>query len=466
MPLNTADTETMELYKRMPGSYRHGEFCFNCGQNEREDVPRSIAMRKRRTRNYEKHCPSCHCPPERRRFSSPGRLRLPSRTSENVEAMINRCERVFAEPISSAIKKSQSSPLTQKLCRHECQADVHFCYPRRPPQARHQRRIEHDRHLFKMKGDAANSELTNEDIAVCSKYTVPVKSSLKKHNRCRQPERSPDEQECSESEASMKYTPHVLQSRKSRVPDPGRRRRYVGIGDGEYIAEVRNESDVESQEMRKLVLGLEDLERLKRGDGEATVTMSEDDKRLETRRRRPDVARTTRSRKPGDVASRCAASKSSALIEQSINGPTKESALDGPAHQTKLDLHTAKTRLLESIDRMLGTMDNAKNDAPVQQQEQTEQETVEKITRELQENGWQLLLNGLTIRRDSVDTSRRFVRLECLNHIRQQLDKLYALESTLDNCPPKLQPLSSRDMPRDEERQQLQHQLEQKTTDS
>lgn len=105
------------------------------------------------------------------------------------------------------------------------------------------------------------------------------------------------------------------------------------------------------------------------------------------------------------------------------------------------------------------------NDAPVQQ-EQTEQETLEKITRELQENGWQLLFNGLTIRRDSVDTSRRIVRLECLNHIRQELDKLYALESALDNCPPKLQPLSSRDMLRNEECQQSQHQLEQKTTDS
>lgn len=98
------------------------------------------------------------------------------------------------------------------------------------------------------------------------------------------------------------------------------------------------------------------------------------------------------------------------------------------------------------------------------QQEHTEQDSVEKITRELQENGWQLLFNGLTIRKDSVDTNRRVVRLECLNHIRQQLDKLYALESTLDNCPPK--PLSSHDMPRIEERQQSQHQLEQKTTDS
>jgi len=100
------------------------------------------------------------------------------------------------------------------------------------------------------------------------------------------------------------------------------------------------------------------------------------------------------------------------------------------------------------------------------QQEQTEQETVEKITRELQENGWQLLFNGLTIHRDSADTSRRIVRLECLNHIRQQLDKLYALESILDNCPPKLQPLSGCDMPRNEEHQQSQHQLEQKIADS
>lgn len=153
----------------------------------------------------------------------------------------------------------------------------------------------------------------------------------------------------------MKYTPHVLQSRKSCVPKPGSRRRYVGIGDGEYVAGTKNESDIESQEMRKLVLGLEDLERLKRGgDGEATVTMSEDDRRLE--RQRPDVARTTKSRKPGD-ASRCAASKSSVLIEQSINEPAKNLVLNGSA---KLDLHAAKTRLLESIDRMLGTMDEVK----------------------------------------------------------------------------------------------------------
>ncbi|XP_018402584.1 PREDICTED: uncharacterized protein LOC108779625 [Cyphomyrmex costatus] len=310
-----------------------------------------------------------------------------------------------------------------------------------------------------MKGDAANSELTNEDIVACSKYAraIPVKSSLKKHRHCKQLERSPDERECSdaESEVSVKYIPRTVQLRKSRALDSEPRRRYVGIGDGEYVAETRNESDVESQEVRSLVLSLEDLERLKRGNGEATV--SEDDKKLE-RRRPENLARTVKSRKTGD-----AGSKSSTMIDQSINRLTKELVLNEPERLAKLDLHATKTRILESIDRMLGTTDDTKNDVPMQQ-EQTEQESLEKITRELQENGWQLLFNGLTIRRNS--TSRRIVRLECLNHIRQQLDKLYALESTLDNCPPKLQSLSSCDMPRNEERQQSQHQLEQKTADS
>ncbi|XP_028048078.1 uncharacterized protein LOC105836612 isoform X2 [Monomorium pharaonis] len=462
------DMETMELYKRMPvnayrdaGLYRHNEFCSNCGQNEHEDMIRGIAMHKRRTRNYEKHCPSCHCPPERRRFSSPGR----PRPSENVEAIINRCERVFADPINSAIKKSQSSPLSQKLCWYEYQTDPHSRCRRRP--SHRQRRLEQDKYLFRTKGDAANSELTNEDIAAYSKYarTVPVKSSLKKHSHSRQTERSPDERECSEaeSEVSVKYTPRIVRTRKSRMPDPGSRPRHVGIGDGEYVAEARNESDVESQEMRKLVLGLENLERLKQGDGEATVTMiSEDDKRLE--KQRPDVARTMKSRKFGEAASRCVTSKSSTLIGQSVNRPTKELVLNGPAHLTKLDLQATRTRILESIDRILDTKDDTKNDAPVQQ-EQTEQETIEKITHELQESGWQLLINDLTNYKDSADTSRRIVRLECLNHIRQQLDKLYALESTLGNCSSKLH-LSSYDMPCNEERQQSQHQLEQKTVES
>lgn len=143
------------------------------------------------------------------------------------------------------------------------------------------------------------------------------------------------------------------------MPNPESRRRYVGIGDGEYVAEMRNESDVSSQEMRKHGLSLEDLERLKRGDGEATVMISEDDKRLE-RRRHGDFARTAKSKKSGDVASCCVASKSSALIGQSISKPTKEFVLNGPTHLEKLELDAAKTRILESIDRMLGTMDDAK----------------------------------------------------------------------------------------------------------
>lgn len=50
-----------------------------------------------------------------------------------------------------------------------------------------------------------------------------------------------------------------------------------------------------------------------------------------------------------------------------------------------------------------------------------------------------MLFNALTIHRDATDSGKRTVRLECLNQIRQQLDKLYALESTLDNCSPKQQ---------------------------
>lgn len=104
--------------------------------------------------------------------------------------MIDQCERVFAEPISSAIKKSQSSPLTQKLYWHDYQTDAHPHCTKRPLQTHRQRRFEHDRYLFRMKGDAANSELTNEDIVACSKYAraIPVKSSIKKHRHCKQPE--------------------------------------------------------------------------------------------------------------------------------------------------------------------------------------------------------------------------------------------------------------------------------------
>ncbi|KAM0730691.1 hypothetical protein ACS0PU_003020 [Formica fusca] len=474
--------ETMELYKRLPANgykelagYHRGDFCSNCGQNEYEDALRSIATRKRRTRRYEKHCPSCHCPPERRRSPSSG-----PRTLENVEATLNRYERVFAEPISSTIKKSQSSPLSQKVYWHDCQTGAHSRCPRRSlQQARRQRRTEHDRYLCRMKGDTMNSELINDNIEACSKYaqSVPIKSSLKRHNHCREHEGSPDEQEYSdaESEVSTKYAPCIRQSKKreekeSHIINPhlGSKRYQGVIGDGEYITEMRNiESDIdcrrnarEYQETRKLVL---ELERLKmRGDGEATAVtrVNEDGKKLD-RRRHDVVTRMTKQKRSGDAA---ATSEQSALIKESIDGSAKK--LNEPTHLAKLDLHATKTRILESIDHMLGTMDDVKreNDAPIQQEE-TEQETIEKITRELQENGWQLLFNALTIHRNSTDSGKRTVRLECLNHIRQQLDKLYALESTLDNCPLKLQSLSNNDILCNEEHQQMQ-QLEHKIADS
>lgn len=472
----------MELYKRLPANgykdtlgYHRGDFCSNCGQNEYEDALRGIATRRRRTRRYEKHCPSCHCPVERRRLSPSGG----PRTLENVEATLNRYERVFAEPVSSAIKKSQSSPLSQKIW-HDCQTGVHPRCPRRSlQQARRQRRIEHDRYLGRIKGDVPmNSELINEDEAY-SKYAqlIPIKN-LKKHNHCREPEGSPDEQQYSdaESEVSAKYTPSVRQQRKREEKEPRiinphlALKRHQGIsGDGEYISEMRNlESDVdcrrntrEYQEARKLVLELEELERLKmRADEEATMTrINEDDKRLD-RRRHDVIARTMKQKRSAGDAT--AFTEPSALIKESIDGSTKK--LNGPTHLAKLDLHATKTRILESIDHMLGTMDNAKNDASVQQ-EDTEQETIEKISRELQENGWQLLFNALTIHKNSTDSSKRTVRLECLNHIRQQLDKLYALESTLDNCPLKLQSLSNNDILYNEEHQQTQ-QLEHKIADS
>ncbi|KAL0105122.1 hypothetical protein PUN28_016640 [Cardiocondyla obscurior] len=441
----------MELYKQIPvntytESYCYDELCSNCAQNK--NALRNIAMYKKK-KKYEKHCPFCHCPVYRQRFVSPSRLR----TSGNVEAMINRCEHVFAGPVSSAIKKSQSSPLSQKLCMHDCQTDVHPCYLRKLQNRRH-RRLEHDKYLYKMKeGNIVNSELpSEEDIAAYS-----AKKFLKKHNRHSQPElRSPDEQEGSESE---EYTPQVFQPRKLRVPDSRSRRHYIGMGDGEYVAKMKNESDVETQERRKLVS--DDLERLKQSDAEVTITLNEDDKRLLTRKL--DVTRAAKSRKPTN-SSRCTASKSSEKIDQSIIGPSRELTPNGP-DLTKLDLDMTKTHLYESIGHILMITDKkTKNDASVQQ-EQTEQESFEKMTHDL-ENNWQLLFNDLRIHQNSMDVDRRIVRLECLNHIRQELNKLYALESTLTNCTPKLQSLSSRNMPCNEESQQSQRQLEQKTTNS
>ena len=101
----------------------------------------------------QKHCPSCHCPPERQRFFSPGK----PRTLENVEAMIDQCERVFTELISY---QEIAQFFDAEIYWHDYQIDAH---PRckRPLQTHRQRRFEHDKYLFRMKGDVANSELIN-----------------------------------------------------------------------------------------------------------------------------------------------------------------------------------------------------------------------------------------------------------------------------------------------------------------
>lgn len=93
-----------------------------------------------------------------------------------------------------------------------------------------------------------------------------------------------------------------------------------------------------------------------RGDGEATAVtrVNEDDKKLD-RRRHDVVARMTKQKRSGDAA---ATSEQSALIKESIDGSAKK--LNEPTHLAKLDLHATKTRILESIDHMLGTMDDVK----------------------------------------------------------------------------------------------------------
>jgi len=101
-----------------------------------------------------------------------------------MEIMLNRYDR--AEPINSAIKKTQSSPFSQKIYWHGCQTNSR--YPKASLQNRRQRRSETDRCPLRIRTDAMNSELTNEDIETYSKYTqsIPVKSSLKKHGHCRE----------------------------------------------------------------------------------------------------------------------------------------------------------------------------------------------------------------------------------------------------------------------------------------
>jgi len=177
---------------------------------------------------------------------------------------------------------------------------------------------------------------------------------------------SPNEQEYSDvdSELSAKCTSHIRQSRKSHVPNPGLRHHCVGSY-AEYIADMRNESDElrqndcrmrDCQEMRKVVLEFED-ERLKRGDVE-TATMSDDDKR--PGKRKLGIAKMTKQGKLNDAIPYRVTNKPSILIKESINEPAKEFALNTSAHLTKLDLSTTKTRILESIDHVLGTIDDTK----------------------------------------------------------------------------------------------------------
>lgn len=45
-----------------------GDFCSMCGQHDYEDTTRNV-IHKKKTKHYEKHCPSCHCSFERRRCS-------------------------------------------------------------------------------------------------------------------------------------------------------------------------------------------------------------------------------------------------------------------------------------------------------------------------------------------------------------------------------------------------------------
>lgn len=150
------------------------------------------------------------------------------------------------------------------------------------------------------------------------------------------------------------------------MPNLGSRHHCIG-GDAEYVAEMRNESDIElrqndcrmrdCQEMRKIVLEFEDLERLKRGDGEVMM-MNEDDRRAG--KRKPDVARSTKQGKLSDAVSYRVTNKPSILNKESVSETAKEFALNASAHLTKLDLHTTKSRILESIDHVLGTMDDTK----------------------------------------------------------------------------------------------------------
>ncbi|KAG7190654.1 hypothetical protein KM043_006736 [Ampulex compressa] len=128
MPRNVVDTETEELYRRQPcGSHkitrRHrahhnlarGDSCCLCGQFQYDLELQENPRRKKKTRIQLQHCPSCHCPPEMAIYS-PSKMKY----SDNVEAVLNQHERYGpSEHANRGIKKSHSSPLSPRLCQCE-----------------------------------------------------------------------------------------------------------------------------------------------------------------------------------------------------------------------------------------------------------------------------------------------------------------------------------------------------------
>ncbi|XP_014488514.1 PREDICTED: uncharacterized protein LOC106751836 [Dinoponera quadriceps] len=457
MPRNMMDMETMELYKKIPARiYKDSSYlCSNC-DFDCEEIHDSAAGKKK-MENYERHCPSCYCPFDRRRLSLSDR----SRTWGNITAMLNQYEGICANPNNLSIKKSQSSPLSQKVCWNDYQMSTRLRYPKRLPQIRQPRRRDYDKYFPSVfRGDMVNSDLANEDVEICSKYveSIPTKSTLKKHSDCRKFEvGTPDEQEYSDTgnEVLMNYAQKVYQFNKSYASNC--KSRYCIGRDSKYVTETKIEGDADRrqnehdyQKKKKADQTLGDFEKQKYH--KAPVIIEDNEK---NHRRKFDVEKTMKPKIPDDD-SHCTTSKSFVPVKESIDksdiDKAREIISDGPAHLAKLDLYSTKSYILESIDHMLGTMSNVKNLAL--QQEQTDGKMIEKMTREFQENGWQLLLNALTIHQNSTDSDKRTVRLECLNHIQQELVKLYALESILDNCPPaaKQQSSSSHNIPCSEER--------------
>ncbi|XP_019697467.1 uncharacterized protein LOC105184559 [Harpegnathos saltator] len=447
MPQNM-NMEKLELYNRMPTSvYRNSSYlCSNCDyENERLC---DIEARKKKMQYYKRHCPSCYCLPEKQRLSSS----VKSRTLENVEAMLNG--HTFTEPINLTIKKSQSIPLSRKAYRHGYQISTRPYCPKRLPQTHRQRR--------------KKPKFANEDVEVYSKYTQsgPIKSSLQKHNCCKEPERSPGEQRFfnTNNQVSMNYIQQIHELKKSYALNLESRRHCIDR-DNEYVTEMKTENDVEhqlnahrSQNIRKSDVIFEHLEKQ---NWHKEPIISESDERNEGQKF--DIRKVTKPKMLGCDPYCATSSKPFMLAKKSIN-KSMEIGPDEPAYAAKLDLYNTKYHILESIDHMLGTMDDTKNF--VSQEERTDQEIIEKTTREFQEIECQSLLNALTIDGNSTNFDKRIIRLECLDRIRQELIKLYALESTLDNCSPKQQSLSGHNISCNKEQQESHQPLKQKIINS